>query len=137
MYLLIFCIIILYFFYFYRREHFTLDSYDKFRIGHINREQKYLDFLNELNDEYKSRKKDLQLKDLCNDKINIEIQKQSLKSAFKKPKNNKECAYKASNICEFIDPYLYLSESKNFPPPWIVKSYKDLDLPKHVDINCF
>jgi len=47
-----------------------------------------------------------------------------------------ECINKANKLCERTDPKFYLQDAKYFPPRWI-GPYKNVDLPKHTDLNCF
>jgi hypothetical protein len=92
----------------------------------------------------------------CDDNLNQKIQKQVLGDIFdtmdkttkdiphyKKehsrtdPKRSYDCVGMASHVCETTNPYFYLSESKHFPPPWTVATYKSLDYPTNTNLNCF
>lgn len=96
---------------------------------------------------------------MCDDNIKKELQTKALNDAFHKiPNDSKEvfdspvfdnkhneldfvdssknkCLYKAHHISEYTDPMFYLSETKNFPPRWIFKPYKDIPLPKHTNLK--
>ena len=48
-----------------------------------------------------------------------------------------DCVAVASDICEFTNPYFYLSQSLYFPPPWTVNSFKNIEYQKNVDLSCF
>jgi hypothetical protein len=89
----------------------------------------------------------------CNDKINAQLQKKVLNDVFTNlkqekvyyktefSKNNKQvgvdCVAVASDICEFTNPYFYLSQSLYFPPPWTVNSFKNIEYPKNINLSCF
>jgi hypothetical protein len=101
-------------------------------------------------------------KALCDDSIRKHIQSKTLVDAFTKvsEKNidkdsilfdtnipqiskitfkvddNKICSNKASQLCDFIDPMLYISQNTNFPPKWI-GPYKNVPLPKHTNLKCW
>jgi hypothetical protein len=121
-----------------KKEDFTLNhvggqgKYEKNKIEPLKRQQKFLTYLSSLNDIYKSKIKKLSKKEICNDKINEKIQIDAVRQVFNTPKNKMECIIKASEVCEFTDPNLYLSET-TFPLGWI----KDVELPKNVDLSCF
>lgn len=114
----------------------------------------YMNFLEDLNYSFKKNNKETKI---CDYKINREMQKKSLNETFEKVSSNTdifnspvfskddksimfvknkkdECVYKAQHISEYTNPMFYLSESKNFPPKWI-GPYKDVPLPKYIDLK--
>ena len=132
------------------------DKYDKYKIEKLDlKKQRYLMYLDKLNDEYieKMPKTDSVFKGTCDNKLNEKIQKEALKSVYSKiddkdykkykletegtQGNTLDCVGISSYLCEYTNPYLYLSESKYFPPQWLVKTYKDISLPTNVDLNCY
>lgn len=139
-------------------------KYDKYKIDKLDlKKQRFLMYLDNINNEYKERmpKTDSVFQGTCDDKLNEKIQKETLKSVYSKMKpeedykkyklessskdvnggvtqgNSLDCVGISSYLCEYTNPYLYLSESKYFPPQWLVKTYKDIPLPKNVDLNCY
>lgn len=119
--------------------------------------QKYLSFLGNLKDRFDQlAPKTGPFRGSCDHKVNQDIQKKVLNDVFidlenkqlslpkyKKEfsKNNKgqgiDCVGISSDICETTNPYFYLSESINFPPPWTVNSFKNIEYPKNVNLTCF
>lgn len=145
------CCLILYFF----KTKPSVDNFDplahykQLLIPTTTREQRYLSFLNNLNTTFKSKMPQTgPFRGTCNDKINQEIQKQSLKEVFHNQlTDNKHlgiqddfkrdpCIAVSSHLCQFTDPMMYLTESQ-MPPRWLMKSLKDQPLPAHVDMPCF
>ncbi len=39
--------------------------------------------------------------------------------------------------CSYTSPYMYISNSITFPPPWLIKSYKNLPLPQSTNLQCY
>lgn len=124
--------------------------------------QKYLQFLGNINDKFKSAMpKTGAFRGSCDDKINEQIQKGILEDVFnkqdiefgkkqtdkpivyKKEKSKKnpiksyDCVGVSNDLCETTNPYFYLSDSSHFPPPWTVSTYKNMDYPKNTNLNCF
>ena len=62
-----------------------------------------------------------------------ELEKNIVNDKFKKD----SCISISSELCEYTNPYLYLPETINTPPAYLLKSFKDITLPKNVDLNCF
>lgn len=52
-------------------------------------------------------------------------------------KIDKKCVENTIKICETTNPFSYISDSKYFPAPWLIKSYQHIDYPKHVNMSCF
>ena len=118
-------------------------------------------FKKHLEDFNKNNISPIRQKVLCDDHIRKEVESKALIDAFKKvPEKNiqkdsvlfninipsnidftindkRECANKASYLCDITEPMLYISQNTNFPPRWIFKPYSDVDLPKHMDLKCW
>lgn len=125
-------------------ESFT-DIYHSLKINSLPKKQAYLDYLQELSDEYKARMPmdSKVFRGTCNDNLNKKMQSDALKTVFTKRLEDGNATFKkdpcigiASQLCEFTHPNLYLSES-HMPPRWLIKSYQGTPLPKHVNLNCF
>jgi hypothetical protein len=105
------------------------------------KEQRYLTFLSNLNENFKSKApKTGPFRGSCDDKINNAIQLKALHEEYSRlPKTNSHqdsCLAAANHLCEFTHPYMYLSETQ-MPPKWLMKSLKNLPLPTHVNLSCF
>lgn len=148
-----------------KREHFTqLDNldiyenydslynknkYDKYDMSIITKlkPQKYLTFLDDVNRSMKSKAPITgAFRGSCDDKVNQKFQKESLKEAYMKIEERDHvsdnfkrdpCIAYANELCEFIDPMLYLSESTYSAPRWLIKTYDTHSLPPHTELNCF
>lgn len=121
---------------------------DHLKVSGLKR-QKHLDLLGNIKD----RLDQSSLKVPCDNKINAQVENQVLNDVFKNlqkeavhyktefSKNNKtkgiDCVAVASDICEFTNPYFYLSQSLYFPPPWSVNSFKNIEYQKNVNLSCF
>jgi hypothetical protein len=116
-------------------------------------------FKKNLNDESNGKNLAIKQQIMCDDKVKIKVQTKALNEAFEKisidkskifkspvfdnspsqldfidnSKNN--CLYKANHISEFTNPMFYLSETITFPPRWLMKTYKDVPLPKHTSLK--
>lgn len=133
------------------------DVYMNF-MGDLN--QSFNKYLKEVS---KDSNSPIKQKALCDDRVRIKVQTDALKDAFKKvpqkdidkeselfdkniPKSstidfkideNRSCSNKASHLCERTNPMLYMSQNPRFPPRWIFKPYKNVQLPKHTDLKCW
>jgi hypothetical protein len=116
----------------------------------ILKRQKHLDFLGNLKNRFDElAPKTGGFRGSCDDKINAQLQKKVLNDVFTNLKQEKvhykidnkqkgiDCVGIASDICEFTNPYFYLSQSLYFPPPWTVNSFKNIEYPKNVNLSCF
>ncbi len=120
--------------------------YKELLIPTTTKQQRYLSFLSELNDNFKNKIPQTgPFRGTCNDKLNQVLQNESLKEVFNKQvkSNNLENEFKrdpciavSNHLCQFTDPKMYLSESQ-IPPRWLMKSLRDKPLPHHVDLSCF
>lgn len=132
------------------KEHDTaykLDTYKDNQNSLKLKPQKYLTFLSNANEGMKKRAPLTgSFRGSCNDKVNEQYQKESLRDAYGKIDESgllkdtfkrDPCVAYANDICEFIDPRLYLSENIYSPPHWLVKTYNTHSLPTHTDISCF
>jgi hypothetical protein len=124
-----------------------ITKYDDLTVSQDGlKEQRYLHFLSDVNDSVKEQMpKTGVFRGSCDDKVNIDIQKKVLNRAYMKViKDNglikdfqkDVCVSAANYLCEMTDPTLYLSQSR-MPPRWMMKSYRDVHLPKNTDLACF
>lgn len=76
---------------------------------------------------------------LCNYKIRKDIENKAVDKSFSKlnEPNYNNCIDKATYLCEFTKPEMYLSDNKYFQPRWTFKPYKDQAIPKATDLNCW
>ena len=115
-------------------ENYNYDNYHKYLINTSKLSQKkQLLFLDKINNLMKkSRNEDLD-----------KMQTFDLENSYNELKNSNDkfkkdsCVSISSELCEFTNPYFYLPETTNVPPPYLLKTFKDLTLPKDVDLNCF
>lgn len=134
------------------------DEYMNF-LGNLNDS-----FKNYLQEATKGSSIPIRQKILCDDHIRQQVHSKALLDTFKtvKEKNidddsnlfdknipnysklqfniedeNQICRNKASQLCERTDPLLYINQNTNFPPRWLLKTYKDVSLPKHTDLKCW
>jgi hypothetical protein len=128
---------------------------------------KFKEKLDELNVKQHTTNLPFKQKVLCDDRLNKQTQSEALDYAFSKQPNYSKseltdkkilntndpqitfdfqkkylkgedlCVHKASSLCERSNPMYYLSETRTFPPRWIFKPYENMELPQHVDLNCF
>lgn len=128
-------------------------------LGNLN--NAYNKYLNEVS---KDSTSPIRQKTLCDDRIRRQVQSNALDEAFDKvpdmnideselfdkripteskipfeltKKTARQCTNKASTLCELTDPMLYMSQNTSFPPRWIFKPYKDVNLPKHTNLKCW
>jgi hypothetical protein len=128
-------------------------------LGNLN--DSYNKYLKEVN---KDSDSPILQKALCDDRIRKQVQSKALDDAFDKvpdmninesvlfdksipseskipfelvKKTARQCANKASTLCELTEPMLYMSQNTNFPPRWIFKPYKNVNLPKHTNLKCW
>jgi hypothetical protein len=96
------------------KEYFTnINTYDEYLIETNNLpQQTFLNFL-----EQSTNKKDL--------------------NTNKKNLKKHKCIENSLKICELSNPYSYISNSNYFPAPWLIKSYKNTDYPKNINMHCF
>jgi hypothetical protein len=157
--LLVFGIILIIYVYFQNQqsEKFINSNYKRQKLSYKVKEDVYMNFLGDLNDSTLL----IGQKALCDYHIRKEIQSKSLIDAFKKVQEKKDkdsklfdinipeiskikftldynrtCANKASQLCDLTDPMLYISQTTLFPPKWI-GPYKNVPLPKHIDLKCW
>lgn len=107
----------------------------------ITKNDIYMDFLIKVND-------NLHIKECPVDSINSAFNNIELKREFELSKLDVEnkvnfkstvdnCLYKANYLSEVTNPMLYLTDTKQFPPPYIFKPFKNLELIKHTDLKRF
>lgn len=132
------------------------NKYDQFKFPHEINGQKYLTFLNDINESFKQKIKnttELNAERCSGQGSNIELdentQREILQPVYKKwaqkfPKYfNKtsdalDCVSISDNLCQFTDPNFYLSSDRVYaPPPWTIKSYKDIEYSKQTNLKCF
>lgn len=128
-------------------------------LGNLN--DSYNKHLNEVS---KDSNSPIRQKALCDDRLRRQVQSKALDEAFDKvpdmnideselfdkniPKEStipfeltkktaRQCPNKASTLCELTEPMLYMSQNTSFPPRWIFKPYRDVNLPKHTNLKCW
>ncbi len=113
------------------------DSYIEQRILVKGHEQRYLDFLFNVNKQLDTNIKGV-FKGSCNDTVNKQTQNKVLNTAYENLKtttpinfSKDPCVSLASNLCEYTDPTLYISQT-NFP-----LGLRNTPAPKHTDLYCF
>lgn len=118
------------------------NSFDNYKVV-TTKEQRLLNFLGDLNDSMHAKlPRTGPFMGSCDDKVNEEAKRQSLKEAYDKitkyTNNFKQdnCVAKATYLCEFTRPEMYLAEGR-FPPRWVVPTYANTELPKYTDLHCY
>lgn len=125
------------------------DTYKTYIIDEKLPQQRYLTFLENMYSEFKNKTKNI-------DKLNDSIENSILfpvykkwdentpdKKNYKKEINKKgdisiDCTALSNHLCEFTDPNFYIPSNRVYaPPPWLLKTYKDLEYPKQVNLKCF
>lgn len=146
--ILIFLILLSYLLYSQRqvKEHFQTipNTYDTQSVDVPLKQDVYMNFLDTLNTNYKHMDT-LENKSLDEAFATVPGDGKEIfaSSLFVKEepsidfvdKSKNDCLYKANHISEYTNPMFYLSETKYFPPRWIVKTYKDIPLPKHTNLK--
>lgn len=101
-----------------------LNNLDIYSDKHITKQEynqdNYMNFLSNINDNLKSEKGPCSVSN-------------SLKKSFK----GDNCLYKSIELSDVTNPMLYLSDSKNYPPRFLVKTLKNMPLPKNTDLKRF
>ena len=65
------------------------------------------------------------------------------KNIYKREFNKKgelsiDCTALSNHLCQFTDPNFYIPSDRVYaPPPWLIKSYKDLEYLKQTNLKCF
>jgi hypothetical protein len=96
----------------------------------------YMNFLSDIDQKLNLNKENKNEFDVCDNKIIKKVQKKALNEAFEKIQaKNTSCVYKAIHLSEFTNPMFYLADRTTFPPRWLVKTYKDIPLPKTVNLK--
>lgn len=138
-------------------EHFLPlhDEYSNRKIKYQIKEDSYMNFLVNLNNNFKTQIQSVGGKAaLCNINVKNTIEKKALKNSFKNipintiksdiyiednienlNKSLDNCVYKANTLSEVTDPKLYLTSGQiYFPPKWI-GPYKNTQLPKKTNLK--
>jgi len=107
------------------------------------KEQCYLTFLDNLNDNFKSKSpKTGPFRGSCDDKINTLLQLTALDEEYSnlhKKTNEFEsdpCVAVSNYLCTFTHPNMFLSET-SMPPKWLMSSLKNIPPPTHTNLQCF
>jgi len=136
-------------------ETFQQNKYDNYQIPEKDlKQQRYLSFLDDTYKQLKQTTKNL--KSCVTKELNDEMKKEILqpvykkwdemtpeKMGFKKEVDKKtnvaiDCVGLSDYLCQFTDSNFYLSSDRVFlPPPWTLKSYKDIDYSKQTNLKCF
>lgn len=147
-------------------ENFTETSkYNKFKLSQTLNDSNYLNFLERLNNNYQSQIKENTkgpFKVICDDNKNKSITISALTEAFdKEPDVNPitqetirqlvskdpsifksqidsdTCIHKADNLCQHTNPGNYLNTTTKTFPSRHLGPYKNTDLSKMTDLNCW
>lgn len=122
----------------YPLTHSALSVPDHLKVSILKR-QKHLDLLGNIKD----RLDQSYVKGSCDARDARVVENEVLNNVFKNLQKEKDktkaidCVAMASDICEFTNPYFYLSQSLYFPPPWTVNSFKNIEYQKNVNLSCF
>lgn len=119
-------------------------SYKKQSVEKLEnlKEQRYLSFLGNVNENFKSKSpKTGPFRGSCDDKINTMIQLKALNEEYsrilsKSAAHQDPCVAVSQYLCEFTHPNMYLSETQ-MAPKWLVKSLKNKPPPTHINLSCF
>lgn len=130
-------------------ESFTQDRYKNYIFDEKLKPQEYLTFLENVYSEFKKKTKNI---DKLTDNIENEIlspiykkwdENTPNKTIYKKEINKKgepsiDCTALSNHLCQFTDPNFYIPSDRVYaPPPWLIKSYKDLEYLKQTNLKCF
>lgn len=116
------------------------DKYNKYKIDTPLKEQRYLTFLDSVYTNYKLK---ANKESICNPQLNDILENEVLKSSYEKYKDNvpqvhkDKCTSIANYLCETTDPIMYTNENPYSAPRWLMKSYKNIGIPKMTNLNCF
>lgn len=105
------------------------------------KEQRYLSFLSNVNENFKSKAPKIgAFRGSCDDKINTQIQLKALHQEYSRIHGGNNggdpCVSAAHYLCEFTHPNMYLSETQ-MAPKWLMKSLKNQPPPTHINLSCF
>lgn len=125
------------------------DTYKTYIIDEKLPQQRYLTFLENMYSEFKNKTKNIdKLNDSIENNILFPVYKKWDENTPNKPIYKKEinkngdisidCTALSNHLCEFTDPNFYIPSNRVYaPPPWLLKTYKDLEYPKQVNLKCF
>lgn len=114
-------------------------KYDQYKIDTPLKEQRYLQFLDNVYDNYKSKSTK---ESTCNPQLNDMLENEVLKSSYEKYKDvpqvhKDKCISIANHLCETTDPIMYTNENPYSAPRWLMNTYKNAEIPKMTNLNCF
>ena len=132
-------------------------NYKNKKLIDIPKNNLYSNFLVELKNDFDNEIIN-KSKILCDKKVQLSVKNESLNKAFITVPNYKiinqnneilddfgklddnitddVCIYKAISLSEYVNPMFYLTSNNTyFPPRWLVKTYTDMELPKHVNLK--
>lgn len=130
-------------------ESFNQDPYKTYIFDEKLQQQPYLTFLDNMYTEFKNKTKTIdKLTDNVENDILFQVYKKwddntPDKTLYKKDFNKKgdisiDCTALSNNLCQFTDPNFYIPSDRTYaPPPWLLKSYKNLQYPKQTNLKCF
>lgn len=122
----------LFFFFYKKQESFRIDPYKQYQIDNKLSDQTYLNFLQKVYDQFK-----IVTKKNCSPKLTDEMKNEILNPVYN-AKNKNDCVNISQQLCEFTDPNFYISSDKSYlPPPWLIKSFKNIEYPKQTNLHCF
>ena len=116
------------------------DNYDNFINPNTLSQKKQLVFLDKINNIMKKSRENTDTKGTLPVRQGIDLTNSynELKNNIVDDKFKKDsCISISSELCEYTNPYFYLPETINTPPAYLLKSFKDITLPKDIDLNCF
>lgn len=147
--IILFIVIILIILFTKSYESFNQDQYKSYVFDEKLKSQEYLSFLENVYSEFKKKTKtiDKLTDDIENDILSPIYKKWDEntpnKTIYKKELNKKgelsiDCTALSNHLCQYTDPNFYISSDRVYaPPPWLIKSYKDLEYPKQTNLKCF
>lgn len=148
-FIILFIIIILIILFKKSYESFYQDPYKSYVLDEKLPQQRYLTFLENIYSEFKNKTKNFdKLTDTMENWILFPVykkwdEKTPDKLPYKKEFNKKgdisiDCTALSNHLCQFTDPNFYIPSDRVYaPPPWLLKSYKDLEYPKQTNLKCF
>lgn len=130
-------------------ESFYQDPYKNYIVDGTLPQQRYLTFLENMYSEFKNKTKNIdKLTDTIENEILFPVYKKWDENTPDKPMYKKEfnkkgdvsidCTALSNHLCQFTDPNFYIPSDRVYaPPPWLLKSYKNLEYPKQTNLKCF
>jgi len=162
LYILILIFFLYFIFSFNRTENFGNSYNNKLLIPNdfLVKDDKYMDFLSDVNSKYKTTLFKSVATALCDTKVSTATQNAALDYAFAKqpyesPQENIDrailnttdpvilqkaddiCQHQAASLCTRTDPNMYLTSKNTFFPPRWIGPYKNDTLPMNINVGCY